>query len=279
MLRGTMSLVVGVLIVVLIWQRRRQVANFIGGGVLSDESKASGIAAVRLRAQFADVWPILATVYVAGIWVFNMSGFLLERNAGPARAILSLAVFLILPAIDWAIGRLLRRAFSKKATAEDGGVHLEVDPHSVRSIAGIRRGVRILLVIFTVAALLFVWGFNFSLAAQNPLIARVAGPLFNAIVILVLGYVAWELLKSTIDRRLVKEGGDSGGGEQEAEEGGGDPRTRLQTLLPLFRKSAIGIIVVLVALSVLSSFGINIAPLLAGAGVIGIAVGFENNSI
>ena len=76
---------------------------------------------------------------------------------------------------------------------------------------------------FTVAALLFVWVFDYALAAQNPIISRVAGPLLNAIVILLLGYVIWELLKSMIDRRLVHEGGgDAADGEQESEEGGGD---------------------------------------------------------
>lgn len=278
MLRGAMSIVVAVLIVVFIWRQRHPVAKFIRGGMSSDEAKTSGTAAVRLHAQLADVWHILATAYVAGIWVFNTGGLLLERNAGPARAIFSLAVFLILPAIDLVIGRLLRRAFSKKATAEDGSIRLEVEPHSVQSIAGIRRGVRVLLVLFTAAALFLVWGFDLALAAQNPIIARAAGPLFNAIVVLVLGYVVWQVLKSAINRRLEHEGGDlsvhSAEGQQEVEEGGGDPGTRLQTLLPLFRKAAIGVIAVLVVLSVLSSFGINIAPLLAGAGVIGIAVGF-----
>ena len=89
MLRGIISLFLGTLIVVLIWRRRRQVANLILGGTSSGEAKASGIAGARLCAQFADVWHILATVYVAGIWVFNIGGFLLGRNAGPGPAILS----------------------------------------------------------------------------------------------------------------------------------------------------------------------------------------------
>ncbi len=281
MQRSAMSLVAVLLIVALIWRRRRQVANLIRGGMPSDEAKASGIAMVRLRAQLADVWHVLATIYVAGIWVVNTGGLLLEREAGPAPVILSLAVFLVLPTVDGGVGRLLQRAFSKKTTAEDGSVQFEVDPHSHQSIAGIRRGVRILLVLFTVAALLFAWGFDFALAAENPIIARVAGPLFNAIVVLVLGYVAWEVLKSTINRRLEQEGGDLSvhRGEGQAEEGGGDPGTRLQTLLPLFRGVAISTIVVLVVLSVLSSFGINIAPLLAGAGVVGIAIGFGSQAL
>ncbi len=272
------SLLAALLVVVLIWRRRHQVATLIRGGMSAEAAKASRIAAERLRAQLADIWHILATVYVAGIWLFNTGGVLLERNAGPARVIFSLAVFLILPAVDVAIGRLLQRAFSVKTVADDGSVHLQPDPHSVRSIAGVRVGVRALLILLTGVLLLGVWGFDFSLAAQNAIIARVAGPLLNTAVILILGYVAWALLISAIDRGLDGEGGDPtahrAGEAQEAEEGGGDPGTRLQTLLPLLRKFAVGVLIVLIVLSVLSSFDINIAPLLASAGVVGIAVGF-----
>jgi small conductance mechanosensitive channel len=49
---------------------------------------------------------------------------------------------------------------------------------------------------------------------------------------------------------------------------------RLRTLLPLVRNAFRIVLVVMVSLIVLSELGINIAPLLAGAGVVGLAVGF-----
>jgi small conductance mechanosensitive channel len=48
----------------------------------------------------------------------------------------------------------------------------------------------------------------------------------------------------------------------------------LETLLPLARKAALVVIVVVVTMTVLSELGVNIGPLLAGAGVVGLAVGF-----
>ena len=50
--------------------------------------------------------------------------------------------------------------------------------------------------------------------------------------------------------------------------------SRLETLLPLLRKFVFVAMIVVVAMIVISSLGINIGPLLAGAGVVGIAVGF-----
>jgi small conductance mechanosensitive channel len=45
-------------------------------------------------------------------------------------------------------------------------------------------------------------------------------------------------------------------------------------LLPLARSVVLSLVVVIAALAILSELGVNIAPLLAGAGVIGLAVGF-----
>ncbi|MCC6719755.1 MAG: mechanosensitive ion channel [Acetobacteraceae bacterium] len=52
------------------------------------------------------------------------------------------------------------------------------------------------------------------------------------------------------------------------------PTPRERTLLALFRNAMTIALIVVVAMLLLSNLGINIAPLLAGAGVVGLAVGF-----
>src|SRR5690606_2230753 len=54
---------------------------------------------------------------------------------------------------------------------------------------------------------------------------------------------------------------------------------RARTLLPLFQNFMLVTVGVIAAMSVLSELGINNAPLLAGAGVVGIAVGFGAQSL
>ncbi len=49
---------------------------------------------------------------------------------------------------------------------------------------------------------------------------------------------------------------------------------RLRTLLPIFRRFILVFLIIVTVLTVMTELGINIAPLLAGAGVIGIAIGF-----
>ena len=50
--------------------------------------------------------------------------------------------------------------------------------------------------------------------------------------------------------------------------------SRLTTLLPLFRRALQIAIIVIAGLMILSSLGVNIGPMLAGAGILGLAIGF-----
>jgi small-conductance mechanosensitive channel len=57
-------------------------------------------------------------------------------------------------------------------------------------------------------------------------------------------------------------------------EEGGAGGSRTATLLMLLRKFVLAVLIVMISLIMLSSIGVNIAPLIAGAGVIGLAIGF-----
>src|SRR6202034_831642 len=57
------------------------------------------------------------------------------------------------------------------------------------------------------------------------------------------------------------------------------PASRLQTVLPLLRAAFAVVIGVIAALIVLSRLGVDTAPLIAGAGVFGLAVSFGSQSL
>lgn len=58
-----------------------------------------------------------------------------------------------------------------------------------------------------------------------------------------------------------------------------DGSSRLRTLIPIMRVTAITIIVVMMTLLVMSHLGFNITPLLAGASVIGLAISFGSQAL
>jgi small-conductance mechanosensitive channel len=61
--------------------------------------------------------------------------------------------------------------------------------------------------------------------------------------------------------------------DEDMEEGGAGG-SRIGTLLMLLRKFVLAVMFLMVSLIILSNLGVNIGPLIAGAGVIGLAIGF-----
>jgi len=88
-----------------------------------------------------------------------------------------------------------------------------------------------------------------------------------------LGVIAWNMVNTYINKNLPKVALDPKA-LMSGEGGGSDAATRTQTVLPIVRNFALVLIVIMVLFSVLSALNINTAPLLAGAGVMGIAIGF-----
>ena len=89
-------------------------------------------------------------------------------------------------------------------------------------------------------------------------------------ILLLIGLILWEFIKAQINQNIEEEVPQQESGGEEGGAGG----SRSETLLLLLRKTLMVVMFVIVCLILLSSMGINIGPLLAGAGVIGLAIGF-----
>ncbi|MFA5521245.1 MAG: mechanosensitive ion channel domain-containing protein [Castellaniella sp.] len=125
------------------------------------------------------------------------------------------------------------------------------------------RGVRLFIFIATSLVILDAWhAFNladwlFSTQAQAFL-----STILHIAIILLIAAISWTVLAAMIEHRLGKSGGPHG------------PTEREKTLLMLLRSAAAVTITTLTTLVVLSQIGIDIGPLVAGAGVAGLAIGF-----
>jgi small-conductance mechanosensitive channel len=137
----------------------------------------------------------------------------------------------------------------------------------------VRRLVRFLLAVATLFALAAAWGTDIFALAETPTIAgRIAKVAINVVAVLLLADLVWVWARTAIDRRLAgyvaPPPGEAPG-----------PEARMATLLPLMRNILLVTILVIGGLTMLSSIGVNIAPLLAGAGIVGVAVGFGTQSL
>ena len=164
---------------------------------------------------------------------------------------------------------LWRPADDGQDAAPDGSAHPAdlPQPTSLDSFEALARRVAgILAAAAGVAVTLSVWNIP-------RLHGDAADRLISIMTVCLIGYVAYHSVRIWIDRRIADEGpvpgtipGDEGGGHASA--------SRLATLLPLVRNVTLLSIVGTILLSVLMDLGVNIAPLFAGAGVAGIAIGF-----
>ena len=145
-------------------------------------------------------------------------------------------------------------------------------PPSVTA-AVLDRGARAFLIIAAISLLAWGWGVDLdTLSASETIWIRISRGVFNALIILLVADFAWHVIRTLIDRHIHAS--------QELEsENAPDPneasrRSRMRTLLPILRNILFIVFLVMAALMALSSMGVQIAPLIAGAGVVGVAVGF-----
>jgi small-conductance mechanosensitive channel len=137
----------------------------------------------------------------------------------------------------------------------------------------LERGLRAALLIGAVYFLAWAWGVDAArMAAGETMPERLLRGLLHAAVIVLLADFAWHVLKTVIDRKLI-EAPTALGDEALRRQG------RLRTLLPILRNMALVVLVVMAVLMALSALGVEIGPLIAGAGVVGVAIGFGAQTV
>lgn len=109
------------------------------------------------------------------------------------------------------------------------------------------------------------WGGGAAKWLSQGIGQRLIGGLISILSALGIAYALWRLVATSIRRYLERTDKDGNAIERSR---------RVRTLLPLLRLVVRMVLTVMVGLIILSELGVNIAPLLAGAGVVGIAVGF-----
>lgn len=125
------------------------------------------------------------------------------------------------------------------------------------------------LTILRFAILLFVGGVVLAAIGaldiialfQSPLGIRITSAIVSVILIIFFAYILWLALTSWVDFRLNPDYGSVA-------------TAREATLLSLLRNASTIAIVVIALMFSLSELGLDIAPLLASAGVLGLAIGF-----
>jgi small-conductance mechanosensitive channel len=257
-----LGLVLTGLIMLIVMQNRDEVAEAIRA-----RPEATGPWPL-LRNRLADVWHILVALYLVAAWVVTA----LEIEDGYGRilrfTVTTILVVALAKLAELGLRRLLARGFAvNRATAQrHPGLESWVNRY-VPVLVALLTGV-----IWAGAAVLLLqlWGFGaFDWFRPGQLGYRLLGALASIAISIVIALLIWESANAAIQRRLDQLSRDAQAARS----------ARVRTLLPMLRTMLFGAIVVVVALIALSEIGVNIAPLLAGAGVIGLAIGFGSQRL
>jgi len=248
-----------------------------------------------LRYRLAQKWHSFAIFAVLLLLASAIGSMILGTSSG--QATLTLLMVLLYFILDWILRLMLEAAFEivpqpreqpvlAEATSdgpeEDGeteaaqptggknlknksahGGHLELD----RMKGPLRTALRLAL-----AILLFFWSLNIW-GISLPIGVTVARTVIKVLLVVLICYIGWGIINAAIQRRMDREMPE-GEEDEEKDEGGGAGGSRIATLLLLLRKFMLVVIIVMATLIVLSALGVNIGPLIAGAGVFGLAIGF-----
>jgi small-conductance mechanosensitive channel len=218
----------------------------------------------RFQQLLAQSWPAITAAFVVLLYLLIVLLVFTGTPVSYLSVFGTLLTVLFVPHFDAVLERAAQRLEAE--TAEDASGEI--------GIVGYRAG-RIALYVAAAFFLVRIWGVDFFSLAERSMGGRFAGALVDIGLTALVAYVLWELARIAIDRRLAAESAAQGPqAAAEAGEQGGQGASRLRTLLPLMRVTIQVTIMVMAVMIVLSSLGVDIGPLLAGAGVVGLAVGF-----
>ncbi len=280
------GLVVFLMLLFILVRKREPVSRFLAG------------TAFAVRGTDADsprrglYWYAAAIFYFFATWCLWVFYLLLGRAeiVVPVFALLSaVPLFLILNRVGQ---RLLDAVFGliearerplnaavvpvvpgKPAPADQGVCETDAPMSRLgKFIPVLRRCLSVCIAVIVCFLLLYLWGFNVRVGET------IMSAALEVLFVVTLSYVAWKLIEGAINRRLAKIEVTRPDDEEERD-GGVEGGSRAGTLLHLLRKFLFIALLTMVVLIVLSAIGIDIAPLLAGAGILGLAIGFGTQTL
>ena len=251
----------------MVWSKKRPLALAISNGMPSREGTA------WLAAQFAGIWHILALGYLFIVWLLWSGRLIIFQSGGRGSFLISLLIVPIFLTTNrlgqWVVTSMMGASRLQKAASAGETPETRIDMQDSRYLPVARKIVSAFIFVALVFWLLSIWGLRL------PFGARLTGATFDILLTLALAHIFWRIITRFINRKLQQTQPTESRNEDEVDEwGGAATLNRSQTLLPMLRKFIGSVLVTMVIMIALSSMGVNIAPLLAGAGVVGLAVGF-----
>jgi small-conductance mechanosensitive channel len=265
------GMVVHVMLLIMVFRSRKDVAAAIRGTGTASQTMAG------LRGAAASAWPFAATVFIVATWVLWSVGA--ENGFQRALQIFGWSAAVIVGASlvsIFALGAIDRAFIADRENTpqqvnhagqagQDEASALQ-SPYHLLAL----RATSLVIAVGAFIVLLQVWGVDtLSWFRPGSVGRRLAAALATIGITCALAFAAWEALNVSLCRRI----------ERWTEAGDTARAARLRTLVPMLRTTLLFAIGMVVLLAALDQLGINIGPLLAGASIIGVALGFGSQKL
>ncbi len=242
---------------IIILQNRSKVSDKLNSA--ADESGNGGIRfATKLLARS---WHLLAIAYFAALTLVTM---VRPEDALP---IMLQATVQMLVAIGAGVFFSVVLAQIVSAQVHISDEHKQKFPMLEERLNGfiplVLKVIHVMVMVIVVAVILDAWGlFNLGqwLASETGTAFILKVVTVGLILLAVKAF--WIVIASWIEHRLNPDSDSR------------EPSAREVTLLTIFRNAIAVALIILTLMIVLAEIGINIGPLIAGAGVLGLAIGF-----
>jgi small conductance mechanosensitive channel len=253
-----LALLVLLITIFTVLRKRGDVASWLLG---QDEELAPRGAARVLARNWH--WPVL--LYLAGVFVIVMtrsSNVVFATFVNSAQVALVVLVGII---ASGAMTRIVRKGISLPDTITGKLPALEGRLNTF--VPKLLMAVRALIILFVILFALNALGvLSLGALLASEFGAKVSGTVVSVLFIMIVSTGIWLALSSWVDYRLNPEWGSV-------------PTSRETTLLTLLRNAATIALVIITLMFVLAEIGLDIAPLLASAGVLGLAIGFGSQKM
>jgi len=258
----------------LVLYLKTPISNSLQMGIDGDDSN-------WIKNQLAAYWHVPALFYIFFAWFIwsgqEISGTA-ERDGSFAISLFIVPIYIalsytghaVIRSVVDSIGLESKIDLKNSAEGEEEANELEALTSKKAIVSKSYVVYRIILATALVTWTMSLWGYKL------PFATNAIKTIFQSLITLALALTLWRFASAFIERKIEEAAPDipEDAEDGDNEFGGAVAAGRSHTLLPMLRKVLGTILVTMVILVMISSLGVNIAPLLAGAGVLGLAVGF-----
>lgn len=262
MLRAVV-LVQHLIIAAFIWRLRHIVARALQPSPAL--RKHAFWAFVGTMARFWWIPVLFLDIALWFVWAAHLRGGYKWILHGTILTIVSLVVARLVAVMLYGLQDHLFRV-SDTLEAEYPGLQKRADYY----YPAVRRMLTIFMAFMAVVCVAQSWGLPaFSFFTQNPLGVRFVSAAIILTIGLVIAAVTWEVINGALNKQIARYTSTAQTSRA----------TRLRTILPIIRTVLLVVIIIIVAVTTLSQIGINVTPLLTGAGILGVGLSFGSQSL